>query len=440
MNQSPTMRDPAGHAARYAEFFRSAAASDCTPERFAALGTEQQVSVEVHRLRDAPDYARRLYGQGAPLADIAAWMEARCARMAQAAEFVARHDSAAIRDGNLVDGNVRDNLAFIALGLLAVDAPGFPARLAALMSPEAPRRNYLVDLLIASFVPGFALARKYKPNKYQAPWTDPVLRALALVPAARAAALGAHMQNWCRIHKPWGWKPDLDTAPGKDNLFGDFAFEVALAVCAFDIDDSSFCEHPYYPRDLVQHYRAGLRGSRDSWRAPHAGPGVTVAAPAPPARADLAKSRRKGAARWVELACDGNVDATEAVLDAIGAARKFKQCDTLLEALQAAGQAIHADIKDDVTVEAQAQGMAAERSAQAFDAPALPVAGAARCSAVLLAFDAFLDDQGYRLAALDLGDDGWHAVAVRSAYRDELFALSAALGIPARPAADLFAD
>ncbi|KAG0929670.1 hypothetical protein G6F31_017268 [Rhizopus arrhizus] len=36
---------------------------------------------------------------------------------------------------------------------------------------------------------------------------------------------------------------------------GYWAFEAALVVMLFDIDDSSFRDHEYYPADLVAHYR-----------------------------------------------------------------------------------------------------------------------------------------------------------------------------------------
>ena len=50
----------------------------------------------------------------------------------------------------------------------------------------------------------------------------------------------------------------------KDMVFCDFAFEVVLAVCGWDIDDSSFADHPYYPADLVRYYRENVRHSRDA--------------------------------------------------------------------------------------------------------------------------------------------------------------------------------
>jgi hypothetical protein len=286
-----------------------------------------------------------------------------------------------------------------------------------------------MDLLVKAFVPAHALAKKYKPNKYTDPWTAPVLRALALPAGDRPAALAAHMKNWTRLMRPFGWKPGLDTRPGGDRLFCDFAFEVALAVCGWDIDDSGFAAHLYYPRDLVEYYRANVRHTRDAWRAEGAGAGVEIVAPPPPVKSDLAKTRRKGIARWLELVADGDQDAVEAVLEAIGKPRKIKDLDELFAALGESGVAIHADIKDDATLAAQADALSGARGLREFDGPAAPPAGPARCEALLQAWNGWLAERGYRLAAIDGQDDAWHAVIVRAAYVDELAALSRELGI-----------
>jgi hypothetical protein len=437
MNQTATMRDPDGNEERYADYFDM---TEWTPERIAAMALPSQVSVNASFFATWPKDARRLYGYGEPIERLQDWMLERVARLEVSRSFVATHGGVEICEGNLFVGHRRDNLAFIALALLVIDRPEFPARISALISPVPDRRDYLVDLLIKCFDLNYKMAKKYKADKYAAPWITPVLRAIALPPEQRAEALAVHMKSWCRILKPWGWKPKLNLARGQDNLFGDFAFEVALAVCGFDIDDSSFSDHPYYPRDLVAYYRSHVRDSRDAWRARGAGPGVAVAAPAPPTKADLAKSKRKNAARWVELVCDGDVDATAAVIDAIGAVRKFKDCDALLAALEENGQAIHADVKDDETLEAQADGIAAARDLGEFNGPPPPPAGPARCRALLRAFDGFLAARAYRLYAIDLDDDGWHAVAVRAAFYDELLALGQLLGIRPRPPADYIDD
>src|SRR6218665_4189920 len=93
---------------------------------------------------------------------------------------------------------------------------------------------------------------------------------------------------------------------------------------------------------------------RDALRAEVGGAGIELPLPAPPKRVDLDKSKRKNFARWVELACDGYDDALESVLETTGKPRKIHDFFQLIEALQDAGHAIHADGKDSDTRDSQA--------------------------------------------------------------------------------------
>lgn len=436
------MRDPAGNAERYTDFFSTLAFREQSlADKFADAPLEKQVLFKSRNFEFSEEALVHGYGAGTSLAALGNEVLARTDLMLKSADFIReRADPGEWDHPCPFHGTSRTSIAFAAIALLLAEATEYPRAFARLVSPEPGSRSYLADLLLKSFIPDYALAQKYKSDKYAAAWMDPVLRALAAPPALRAEALAAHMKNWCRVMRPWGWKPDLDTRPGQDNLFCDFAFEVALAVCAYDIDDSGFSDHPYYPRDLVAHYRARVRHTRDAWRAEGVGAGVPVVAPPPPRKADLATSKRKAAARWVELACDGNVDATEAVLEAIGKPRKFGDIGALMAALSDAGQAIHADIKDDDTLAIQAGRLAEDRALGAFDAPPGPPFGPARCTTTLLAFAGWLDARGYRLVDLDNQDDAWHAVAVKAAYHAEFIELGTGLHLTARAPADVYHD
>ncbi|ABM56046.1 DUF6630 family protein [Verminephrobacter eiseniae] len=305
------------------------------------------------------------------------------------------------------------------------------------MDPPCP----LVDVMLKSFIPNHRGVPNYKYNKYRQWWTFPLVNALAQPPEQRPAALAAHMNNWYRLMRPLGWKPNRDPALEKDGLFCDFAFEVALAVCAYDIDDSSFRDHPHYPRDLVDHYRQHIRHTRDAWRAEGLGAGIELPPPVPPKRVDLAKSKRKNFARWVELACDGYDDAVESVLETTGKPRKIQDFFQLLEALQDVGHAIHADGKDSDTLDSQAADLADARGIGPFEAPdSDPPQGGARCTAILRALHAWAAPRGYQLIDLDDQDDAWHAVLVKTEYHDEFLALSQALGLRTRKPQQAYLD
>ena len=434
------MRDPAGNAARYVHVMSNSLESETATKTATPTSLEQEVWLKSNHILTSKDIVLHKYGAGDAIESIAAEIISRSTSMAANTEFARANGDDRFSDFYAIDGTMRVSVAFTALALLLVEQPQYLQVFPRLLSPAVEQRSYLMDLMIRAFIPDHAIAKKYKADKWVSPWSDPVVRVLAGPESARAAGLAACMKNWCRVMRAFGWKPNLDTAIGKDLLFCDFAFEVALAVCAYDIDDSSFNDHPYYPRDLVEHYRANVRHTRDAWRPEGVGAGVPVIAPPPPKKADLAKSKRKAVARWVELACDGNVDATEAVLETVGKPRKFDEIDELMEALGEASQAINADIKDDETLAIQAGRLAEDRGLGEFEAPSGPPFGPARCTATLLAFAEWMGARGYRLVDLDNQDDAWHAVVVKAEYHDEFIALSGQLRIVTREPADIYHD
>jgi hypothetical protein len=301
---------------------------------------------------------------------------------------------------------------------------------------EPNERFYMAEVIIKAFVPDWQMANKYTRKHdiaMQLPWSDPILRILGMPAEARAAACAKHMQDWERIMKPWlpyNWEPTTEhTGKINSDVHVDFAFEVALAVCAYDIDDSSFRDHRYYPRDLVDYYRANLRYTRDAWRAEGVGAGIAIDVPPPPQRVDLAKSKRKGYARWVELISDGNKDATESVLEVTGKLRKIKDLFEVSTALAEADIAIHADIKDDDTLENQLEALIHDRKLTGYIPIQEPEAGVARCEALLTQAKGWFSTTAYRLIPLPLDEDAWSAVIIKADYVSEFKTLSQDLGL-----------
>lgn len=434
------MRDPLGRPQRYLRFFE---AEQTWPAILAAGDSDRSLAAAVNNASSAAHYymqnLARHYGFGTPLPELLALAPLRLDQIHAALGYV--HARGPELDPVwaqvlALHGTHREAYGFAAIALTLLPSAEQVEAVAALVYRQTEYAHPLLDVLIKSFAPGFVLRKKYrKDDKYSGPWTGPVLRALAAAPEERAAALAAHMQHWCRLMRPFGWRSDLLTAQRPDDRFDDFAFEVALAVCAYDIDDSAFRAHLWYPRDLVDHYRAHVRHTRDAWRAHGAGAGVAVSAPAPPARIDLAKSRRKALARWVELAADGDSDATDAVLELVGKPRKVSDLGALAQALSDNALCMLADLKDDATLAQCCQALADARGLGEFVPPAAPAAGLARCEALLGAFCAWCGERGYQLLMIDNDDDAWLAILVRQAFCGELQALGHALGLQAHPPA-----
>ena len=440
-NVQTTMRDPSGNIEAYKAYFELAQHMEEWWATFEPTGpADQLMSVQFEHISRYQNDVRHQYSSGVALDIIAETVVQRVTKMAAIRAQLSTSEYYANvfpLEPRRLDTR-RLPYGFLALALLTVAKSGLPDQLRELMTPIPAEREYFYDLMSTAFIPTISLMKKYKPYKDCNMFIEPVLRALALPESERAGALAAYMKKWENIVRPFGLKSHLNTAIGQDNLFPDFAFEVALAVCAYDIDDSSFSDHRYYPRDLVEHYRAHVRNTRDAWRAPGIGAGVPVEAPPPPPKADLSKSKRKGVARWLELVTDGDNDAVDDLLEDVGKPKKIKNVDGFLCVLAEKGQIIHADLKDDDTLAAQASSLAMSRDLGEFESAAGPPYGPTRCVATLLAFDGWLTTKGYRLAGMETGDDIWHAVLVRKEYHAELLSLGSALGIEALEAKDAF--
>jgi len=430
------MRAAAGDFACYLEYFgMHDDLKSAYLETFPTLSLESQVRSKISYQSDDQAYLVRHYAAGMPLPVLAVKVRAAVADLTVSFQFVS-----GVRGDNVphtypVNGRRRIHFEFAGLVLLLAETPDELAQFAKLISPIKAERDYLFDLLIKAFIPSHRMQEGYNVDKDDASWMNPILSALAMPPEQRPAALAAHIKNWPRIIH---MKPNPNTESGR--MYWRFTFEIALAVCGWDIDDSSFNDHPCYPRDLVEHYRAKLRNTRDGWRARQVGSGVAVTAPAKPPKADLSKSKRKGIARWLELVADGDGDAVEAVLEEVGKPRKIKDFDGLMCALQENGLAVQADIRDDETVTAQVDDLVRARELAEFDYPPGPPFGGTRCTALLRAWDDWLAQRGYRAVDLDGDDDAWHAVVVKAECHAELMALSAELGITARGPSEAWPD
>ncbi len=61
-------------------------------------------------------------------------------------------------------------------------------------------------------------------------------------------------KEWYHNHKEAGW---YNSHKSKHNTyFGYWSFEAAAVTCIMDLDDSSYRDNEYYPKDLVDYYRS----------------------------------------------------------------------------------------------------------------------------------------------------------------------------------------
>jgi hypothetical protein len=158
-------------------------------------------------------------------------------------------------------GPFRD--ALVLLGYVACLSPDerLLQRLLEMIGPG----NAVFDGLAARFEPARPqtdnLAGKYEQKWFLQCWGG--LGELLQAPEhLRSGAMQTYMKRWygrMRIF-PW-WNSHQ-----KWHYKGYWCLEAAVAVAGLDIDDCKFRDHPYYPVDLVDHYRSKVRRTRDAWR------------------------------------------------------------------------------------------------------------------------------------------------------------------------------
>jgi len=127
----------------------------------------------------------------------------------------------------------------------------------------------------------------------------PLLEAIDSPENKRAAAVKKFLDGWYKGSRNVYWHGnDKDDDSG---YMGYWAFEAALVVILFDIDDASFRDNVYYPKDLVTHTRARKEQTQKP-SAPSIAPArVPAGQPCPrpgywftPARADSRRRFRSG--------------------------------------------------------------------------------------------------------------------------------------------------
>ncbi|KIP98350.1 hypothetical protein RU07_22135 [Agrobacterium tumefaciens] len=77
----------------------------------------------------------------------------------------------------------------------------------------------------------------------------PLLEIWGSDPERRADAVVAYGKSWKKKMRPIYWSDNLNGGEGA--YFGYWAFELALSVILFNIDDKALRANPYYPADVV---------------------------------------------------------------------------------------------------------------------------------------------------------------------------------------------
>lgn len=274
----------------------------------------------------------------------------------------------------------------------------------------------LYSMVLKGFVPGYRYSERYDARRESIPYESAVVSALLQPRETWAAALGAFLRKWPKLMEARGYR---DEADDKMEPFSEFPFHVGVAVCAFDIDDATFRDLPWYPRELVDYYRAHIRHTRDAWRSNPIDPAQDLPESArPKVKKPSSLSKAQAYTRWIELVTS-NAEQLERAWKALGRRKTMSKISTVMEALAGVGLAIQADIKDDATVEEQLLALCATRQLPPPLLPEQPPQGPARISALLAVLQAHTARHAQRMAVLDDGSDTWNVVLHADASSDE---------------------
>ena len=145
----------------------------------------------------------------------------------------------------------------------------------------------------------------------------------------------------------------------------------------------------------------------------------------------LPADRAEDLRRWAKAVTHADTDAAGAALQAAWDEGEFS-VRLLLRALQESGHAVDVDWKDGDTAREQMNEMARSLNLDGFESSDDSTNGSDRIEQLLRAFSRFLSDRGHSLFEVDLGDDAYRAVAVRSIDEAAFAALSVNLDMPTR--------
>ena len=112
-----------------------------------------------------------------------------------------------------------------------------------------PGQDVLFDRLAQKLEPNRRIGTELKISRHY----RLLVSALDAIPADQPALVKKFLDGWyAKVHAPQG-----AVKPDSDGYTGYWSWEAALVVMLFNIDDSSFRDHKYYPDQLVANYRAG---------------------------------------------------------------------------------------------------------------------------------------------------------------------------------------
>lgn len=151
----------------------------------------------------------------------------------------------------LQDDSYWDAIRLTSFGILLGHTDLLP-RLCAIWDYGDQPLDGLLERLVASFVPG----RAAPPDECtrHLPYFK-LLKVFAAEPAKRPALMAKYMDQWYTASRREPYY-DSHTKGRNHSYLGYWSFEAAAVSCVLDIDDASYRDKDFYPRDLADFARS----------------------------------------------------------------------------------------------------------------------------------------------------------------------------------------
>ncbi len=229
------------------------------------------------RLWSTLDWLSLQYSAGAPVSLLAeVWPHAMDWAEEYAAQHKAYHQSPENRSGDITPhvALVSEEYWIVALrlvcfGLLTGHAQHMPRVMALLdyANAELGIHDGLIERLVAPWVPDRPIpdkATRHLPYRK-------LFKVFAATPDKRPALMGKYLDEWYHASRR---EPYIDQHQGSGmNFYGYWAWEAAATTWVLGMDDSSYRDMPFYPKDLADFARLPTIGTPHTRIPPHGIPG-----------------------------------------------------------------------------------------------------------------------------------------------------------------------
>ena len=238
------------------ETFHVVSASLSDPERVALLSSERPMMAARVRATDSVNFLHVQYAAGQSVAELVSYLEPVISHWEHYAVFHERYHSndaggRLLAHMTLGDDDYWHAIRLTSWSILLGRSSELP-RLCRLWDYANQPLDGLLERMVAPFVPG----RSNPPDECtrHLPYFK-LLKVFSAAPEDRPVLMAQYMDDWYEASRREPYY--RSHTKGRDhNFLGYWSFEAAAVSVLLDIDDSSYRDHEFYPKDMADFGRA----------------------------------------------------------------------------------------------------------------------------------------------------------------------------------------